>query len=348
MTRRVLSARVLSTLIAPLLLAGCGGGGGGTAVKPGLLIGLSMDTLQEERWQSDRDLFVARAKELGAEVLVQAANGDDAKQIQDVESLLSRRVAALVIIPHDGRAMAKAVDRARQDGVPVISYDRLILDSEPNLYLTFDNVKVGEMQARHIAAHLPATGKLKLVRVYGSPTDNNAKLFKQGQDNVLKPLIDQGKVEVVHEDWAEDWRADNAKKIVNAAITKAGKDIGAVLASNDGTAGGAVQALEEEGLGGKVIVTGQDADLVACQRIVAGTQAMTVYKPLKNLAHTAAELAVKLAKKEAVPTTATVNNGRMDVPSVLLDIVAVTRENLDATVIADGFHKKEAVYKGVK
>ncbi len=348
MTRRALSARALSTLFGTLLLAGCGGGGGGEAAKPGLLIGLSMDTLQEERWQSDRDLFVARAKELGAEVLVQAANGDDAKQIQDVESLLSRRVAALVIIPHDGRAMAKAVDRARQDGVPVISYDRLILDSEPNLYLTFDNVKVGEMQARHIAAHLPATGKLKLVRVYGSPTDNNAKLFKQGQDNVLTPLIEQGTVEVVHEDWAEDWRADNAKKIVNAAITKAGKDIGAVLASNDGTAGGAVQALEEEGLGGKVIVTGQDADLVACQRIVAGTQAMTVYKPLKNLAHTAADLAVKLARKEAVPTTATVNNGRIDVPSVLLDIVAVTRENLDATVIADGFHKKEAVYKGAK
>jgi D-xylose transport system substrate-binding protein len=341
---------VLSSLaLAPLLLAGCGKSEStGTPATDKLLIGLSMDTLQEERWKGDRDLFVAKAKELGAEVLVQAANSDDARQMQDVETLLGRKVAALVIIPHDGRAMAKAVDRAREEGVPVISYDRLILDSEPNVYLTFDNVKVGEMQARHLADRLPAQGKLRVVRVYGSKTDNNAKLFKQGQDNVLQPLIDQGRVEVVHEDWADDWRPDNAKKILAAAITKAGKNFDAVLASNDGTAGGSIQALEEEGLAGKVVVTGQDADLAACQRIAAGTQAMTVYKPIRNLATRAAELAVALAKKQPVETNAKLNNGKTDVPSVFLDIVAVTKDNLESTVIADGFHKREDVFKGLK
>jgi D-xylose transport system substrate-binding protein len=210
-------------------------------------------------------------------------------------------------------------------------------------------VKVGEMQGKAIADRVPADRKLRLVRLYGAPTDNNAKLFKQGQDNILKPLIDAGKIEVVHEDWVEDWRADNAKKIMNAAITKAGKDIDAVLASNDGTAGGAIQALEEEGLGGKIFVTGQDADLVACQRIAAGTQGMTVYKPIKNLARTAAEIAVKLARREPVAAaTAKVNNGKIDVPSVLLEIVSVNKDNLESTVITDGFHKKEAVFKGAK
>ncbi len=311
-----------------------------------LTIGLSMDTLKEERWISDRDLFMAQAKALGAKVEVRSANSDDTRQLRDVESLITTGVDALVIIPHDGAAMAKAVDMAHAEGIPVLSYDRLITGAETDLYITFDNLKVGELQAKFLAERLPSGRPMKLIRIYGAKTDNNAKLFKQGQDNILKPLIEAGKIDVVFEDWAEDWKPENAKKITNAAITKAGQTIDAILASNDGTAGGAIQALIEEGLAGKVLVTGQDGDLAACQRIVSGTQTMTVYKPLTELAKRAAELAVKLGRGEQIATKAETHNGKVDVPSVLLDIVSVTQENMRQTIIADGFRKEADVYQG--
>lgn len=307
-------------------------------------IGLSMDTLKEERWVGDRDMFVKRAGELGAEVIVQSANGDDIRQIKDVESLITQGVDIVVIIPHDGAACARAVELAHAAGIPVLAYDRLITGTELDLYITFDNVKVGELQARYLVDKVRPK---RLVRIYGSKTDNNAALFKQGQDNVLEPLIKSGAIEVVHEDWAQDWRPENAKKIANAAITKAGHQIDAILASNDGTAGGAIQALTEEGLAGKVAVTGQDADLAACQRIVAGTQAMTIYKPLSRLANRAAELAVKLARRQPVVAKSELDNGRGPVPSVLLDVIAVDKTNIDDTVIKDGFRPRDEVYRGV-
>jgi D-xylose transport system substrate-binding protein len=184
--------------------------------------------------------------------------------------------------------MARAVELAHREGVPVLAYDRLITGSDLDLYMTFDNVRVGELQARYLVEQLGNAGeKKRLLRIYGSPTDNNARLFKQGQDNILEPLIASGVLEVVHEDWAQDWKPENAKRIANAALTKGG-GLDAILASNDGTAGGAIQALAEEGLAGKVLVTGQDAELAACQRIIAGTQSMTIYKPLSRLANQAA------------------------------------------------------------
>lgn len=308
------------------------------------LIGLSMDTLKEERWMTDRDLFQARAAALGADVMVLAANSIDSQQITDVQSMITAKVDALVIIPHDGAAMAKAVRMAHEAGIPVLSYDRLITGCDLDLYLTFDNVRVGELQARFLADRLPPTGPLRLVRIYGAKTDNNAKLFKQGQDNILQPLIAAGKVEVVHEDWADDWKPENAKKIMNAAITRVGTQIHAVLASNDGTAGGAIQALTEENLAGKIIVTGQDADLAACQRIANGTQTMTVYKPIKNLAHRAAELAVDMARRKVIVARAEIDNGQHPVPSILLDIVSVTRDNLRETVVKDGFRSETDVF----
>ena len=321
------------------------GKGSSTAKKSGgLVIGLSMDTLKEERWIGDRDLFVAKARELGAEVLVESANSDDTRQLRDVESLITRGVDALVIIPHNGAAMARAVEMAHAEGIPVLSYDRLITGADTDLYITFDNVKVGELQAQFIADRLPPQGKLRLIRIYGAKTDNNAVLFKQGQDNILNPLIQSGRIEVVFEDWAEDWKPENAKKITNAAITKAGQGIDAILASNDGTAGGAIQALIEEGLAGKVIVTGQDADLAGCQRIVAGTQTMTVYKPLSVLAKQAADLAVKLASRRPIFAKEESDNGKVKVPSVFLPIYAVTKENLRETVVKDGFRSEKDVY----
>ena len=165
---------------------------------------------------------------------------------------------------------------------------------------------------------------------------------------MLTPLVQDCKVEIVREDYADDWKPENAKRIMNAAITQAGHNIDAVLASNDGTAGGAIQALSEEGLGGKVEVTGQDAELAACQRIVNGTQSMTIYKPLKKLADKAGEVAMDLAKGQKPEAPTTLNNGTNDVPSILLDVVTVTKDNMKDTVVKDGFHTEKQVYGNKK
>ena len=314
-------------------------------------IGLSLDTLKEERWQRDRDTFVARAQALGAEVVVLSANSDDVQQIKDCNSLLAQNIDVLVIAPHNGDAMSKAVEEAHASGVPVCAYDRLIKNCELDYYFTFDNVKVGELQGRFLMERLFPSGPLlggakkRIARIYGAPTDNNAKLFKQGQDNSLKPFMGSGQLEIVFEDWAEDWKPENGKKITQAALTKAGSaGLDAILVSNDGTAGGAIQALREERLAGMVIVTGQDADLDACRRILAGEQTMTIYKPLKLLAEQAAESAVALAKKQPIKTTASYNNGKREVPTVQVDIIAVHKANIRETVVKDGFHKESDLF----
>jgi D-xylose transport system substrate-binding protein len=310
------------------------------------VIGLSLDTLKEERWQRDRDNFVKKAAELGADVKVQDANSDDVRQVSDVQTLITLGVDVIVIAPHNGDAMAKAVRLAHDAGIPVLAYDRLIRNCDLDLYMTFDNFRVGELQAQYLVDALAkiGPGKKRIMRLYGAKTDNNAAVFKAGQDKVLRPLIESGAIEVVHEDWVDDWKPENAKKVANAGLNKAGHDFVAILASNDGTAGGAIQALLEEGLAGKVIVTGQDADLAACQRIVGGTQSMTIYKPLKNLAERAAEYAVKLAQHRPIIATGAYDNGQIQVPTVQLDVIAVTKDNLRETVVKDGFHPETEIF----
>ena len=317
---------------------------GGDGAKKTIRIGLSMDTLKEERWQRDRDLFLARARELGAEVLVQSANGDDRVQTQQADNLLTQGVDVLVVIPHNGEIAASIVEAARARNVPVISYDRLIRSSEPALYISFDNEKVGELQARYLLERAP---KGNYLLIGGAPTDNNALLFRKGQMNVLQPAVDRGDVKIVSNLFAKDWLASEALRIAEDALTKSGNQVAAVVASNDATAGGAVSALEKVGLAGKVLVSGQDADLPALQRIVAGTQSMTVYKPVHLLARRAAEAAVSLARGEKIPTTAAINNGKTDVPSILLEPVVVDKGNIVETVVKDGYQKLDAIYENV-
>jgi D-xylose transport system substrate-binding protein len=310
------------------------------------VIGLSLDTLKEERWQRDRDLFVKHAEARGAKVLVQAANSDDSLQNAQAENLLTQGVNVLVVVPHNAKTAATIVESAHKMNVPVIAYDRLIRDADVDYYITFDPTRVGELQAEYAVQYKP---KGNYVLIGGAPTDNNAVLVREGQMKVLKPLIDKGDIKVVTDQWAKDWQAVEALKITENALTRNNNKVDAVVVSNDGTAGGVIQALGEQKLTGKVLVTGQDADLAACQRIVAGTQTMTVYKPIEALASKAAELAVKVAKKEAVTDpTKPVNNGKKDVPSILLDTIKVDKDNIDATVIKDGYHKREDVYKEQK
>jgi D-xylose transport system substrate-binding protein len=332
-----------AVLLSGVSLVACGGKKDAPAGEKKIRIGFSLDTLKEARWNRDRDLFVEKARELGAEVLVQAANSDDALQNSQAENLLTQGVDVLVVVPHNAKTAATIVESAHRSGVPVISYDRLILDSDVDVYISVDPTRVGELQSEYAVQHKP---KGNYVLIGGAPTDHNARLVRDGQMKVLKAKVDGGEIKVVGDQWAKDWQPVEALKIMENALTRNNNAVDVVVASNDGTAGGAIQALGEQKLAGKVLVTGQDADLAACQRIVAGSQTMTVYKPIRALAYRAAEVAVALAKKQPLTgASRTSNNGKKDVPSILLEPVAVDKANLDSTVIADGFQKKEEVYR---
>ncbi|WP_391117681.1 D-xylose ABC transporter substrate-binding protein [Psychrobacillus sp. L3] len=307
-------------------------------------IGFSMDTLLEERWLKDRDLFKEAVEALGAEVEIVAASGDDALQISQAEALIHSGIDLLVIVPHNAEASAAIVHKAHLSGIQVIAYDRLVKNADLDLYVSFDNEQVGEMQAKAITALVP---KGNYAFIGGAITDNNAHLLKQGVFRVLRPYIERGDINIVYDQWTEDWTPVNARANMEEALRTTNMQIDAVIAANDATAGGVIQALAAKGLAGKVPVAGQDADLAGVQRIVVGTQTMTVYKPIQMLTKEAAELAVAMAKGKKVTAEQKVNNGKIEVPSVLLTPIAVNEQNLDGTVISDGFHSFEDVYKAI-
>ncbi len=302
-----------------------------------VVIGFSMDTVKEERWQRDKDLVEKHAKELGMQVSVQVANGDDSLQVKQAENLLTQGVDVLIVAPHNGEIAASIVEAAHRQGVPVISYDRLIKNSDVDLYVSHQVVKIGEMQAKYLLDHVnkkPAN----FVIVGGSPTDNNALLLHVGQMNILKPAVDRGDVKIFADQYAKEWQASAALNIVENALTQAHNQVDAVVASNDGTARGAVQALEGQNLAGKVLVSGQDADLASLKLIIEGKQTMTIYKPIQPLAYAAVDAAVKLARGEKVDTTDAIDNGFKKVPSKLLEPIAVDKDNLVSTIVKDGYH----------
>src|SRR2546422_6405980 len=271
-------------LVSALSFTACvkGPEGGNKKVKGAgpVRIGFSMDTLKEERWQRDKRLVEQRCKEVGAECEVQVANGDDAVQTKQCDNLLTKGVDVLIVAPHNGQIAASIVEAAHKQGVPVISYDRLIRNSDVDLYVAHQVVKIGEMQAGYALKYAP---KGNYVLIGGSQTDNNALLLVQGQMNVLKPAVDRGDIKIVTTQYAREWLASEALRITEDALTKNNNDIQAIVASNDGTAGGAISALPPQ-LVGKVLVTGQDAALDAVQRIVEGKKTMTIYKPIRPLA----------------------------------------------------------------
>jgi D-xylose transport system substrate-binding protein len=304
-------------------------------------IGLLMSDLRLERWQKDSDLFTHAAQALGAKVYTQSANGDASTQISQIENMISRGVDVLVIVAENGEVLGNVLSEAKAEGIKVLAYDRLIKFADIDLYVSFDNVRVGEMQAEALMKRVP---KGNYFLLGGAPTDNNAKMFREGQMNVLNPAIERGDIKVVGDQWATGWSAEAALNIMENGLTANQNKIDAVVASNDSTAGGAIQALNAQGLAGKVAISGQDADLAAIRRIVAGSQTMTVYKPISKLATTSAELAVKLARGEKISTNSTVNNAKKEVPAVLLTPIAVSKDNIDSTIIADGFHTHKEIY----
>ena len=333
--RSVLVIGMLSALVAT-----CGQPPPPPKQEPRPKIGLLMDTLQEDRWKRDRDLFLQRAKELGTEVVVEAAEGDDAKQLKLAESMLERGVQALVVIPHSAEGAAPIVAAAKKRSVGVISYDRLILNADVDLYLSYDNRMVGEQQAQFLRNRAP---KGNYILLGGAKTDHNAVLIREGQLAALDDAIKRGDIKIVADPWTPNWQADAAMAEIEAALKKARNQVVAIVASNDNTAGGAIKALEKNGLAGKVLVSGQDADLEAIRRIVQGTQTMTCYKPLSPLAREAASEAVHLAKGEKVEGTSTIDNGMKQVQAVLWNPIAIHKDTV-GILINDRFHTRDQIY----
>ncbi|KAB3531124.1 sugar ABC transporter substrate-binding protein [Alkaliphilus serpentinus] len=306
-----------------------------TSAPEKIKVGLSLPTQREERWVRDKEKMEQVAAEMGVELLVRVADANMQEQITQVEALLTQGIDVLILAPHDASAAASLVEKAKQEGVPVISYDRLITNTDKlDIYLSFDNVKVGELQGKFISELVPEG---KYIIMSGAPTDNNAKLFKEGAMKYIQPLIDQGKITVIAEQGVDNWVPENALKIVEAALAANNNEVDAILAPNDGTAGAAIQALAAQGLAGSVPITGQDAEKAAAKRIVEGTQSMTIFKDTRDLGKAAIEIAIDLASGKDINTNGAVENGKIDVPSVLLEPKVVTADNIMEVLVESGY-----------
>ena len=336
-------------VLAALVVAACGSSNKSssgastskTTAGSGAKIAFLLPENQTARYESsDRPLFVADVKALcpSCQVLYSNATQDASKQQSQAEAALSQGAKVLVLDPVDGAAAAAIVNEANAKKVPVISYDRLLLNSKPDYYVEFDSPSVGKIQATALVSKLNQMGKKggKIVMINGAPTDNNAKLFKQGAHSV----IDKSGYKVAKEYDTPDWTPAKAQSEMDQAISALGKSgfVG-VYAANDGTGGGAIASMIGAGIDPSTRpTTGQDAELAAIQRILAGQQYMTVYKPIKPLAQTAAEWAVALSKgQKPAGTNTTENNGKVDVPTKKLPVTPVTAAKVASTVVADKY-----------
>ena len=341
--RRALT-RIISAIMALslLLCAGCNTPEKKevtpTTKSDSLLIGLSFDSFVIERWTRDRDVFVSTANNLGAEVNVQSAGGDVEKQIAHIKYFIEIGVDAIVIITADAVALADVLKDAKNKGIPIICYDRLVMNANADLYISFNNETVGREMAKAICGKVADGGTI--VEIMGPESDNNVSQVMAGFDGVCS----EHNMNITLKYNCENWRPELAYDFVNAHFDEI-KQADAIMCGNDALAGEVIHALAERGLAGKIYVTGQDADLEACQRIVEGTQLVTVYKPVENLAHLAAEYAVQLANGQLPKDTDMFFDGSQDIPYVAIEPTGVTKENLDSTIIKSGFHLREEIYK---
>lgn len=307
-------------------------------------IGITFDSFINERWQRDRDVFVSAASELGAEVNVQNANGDMREQARQIDYFIEKKMDVIVVVlvasDEDMGLVQDAVARAHDAGIPVIAYDRMILGADVDLYISFDNDQVGRLMAEHMKSHLGNTGTL--LQICGPLSDNNVSLVMDGFQDVLKG----SRLVVKKTEYAPGWLPETGFDVTSEYLsTQAAPD--GIMCGNDGLAGQAIKALSERRLAGKVCVVGQDADLDACQRVVEGTQCMTVYKPVEKLARRAAELAVNLAQGKEMETGETMDDGKQEVPYERLEPIAVTKENMDE-VITGKYHEESDIYLNVR
>lgn len=342
--RRAAGVLLLTALLGGICTA-CGGGKTQAAPSSGphrTLIGFSLATLKEDRWIRDRDIFIAKAKQAGFDVVAANANNDSRMQYEQVQDMIRKKIDLLVIAPQDRDAAAQCVQDAKKAGIPVVAYDRLVMNADVDAYVSFDTEKVGEIQAQALLDAAPQGGYLI---VNGSKDDNNTALTHQSCMGRLRVPLAEGRIKIVAETWVEDWRREGAYDFVYQQLKLHAGEISGIIAGNDSLAWGAIDALSEAKLARKVLVVGMDADLAACQRIVDGTQLLTVYKPLEKLVEQAVEACKLLAAGKKVDSGRTIDDGTYNVPYVVVDVVGVTKENIDETVIKDGFQLREDVYR---
>jgi D-xylose transport system substrate-binding protein len=315
------------------------------ALAQDITVGVSWSNFQEERWQTDEAAIQAALEEAGAEYISTDAQSSSAKQLSDVESLIAQGVDALIILAQDASAIGPAVQAAADEGIPVVAYDRLIEDPRA-YYLTFDNVEVGRMQARAVFAEQP-TGNYVMIK--GSAQDPNADFLRGGQQEVLQEAIDAGDITIVGEAYTDGWLPANAQRNMEQILTANDNNVDAVVASNDGTAGGVVAALTAQGMEG-IPVSGQDGDHAALNRVALGTQTVSVWKDARDLGRAAGEIAVAMANgtaMEDIPGTVEFETpGGNTMNAMFLAPVPITQENLTLVVDA-GWISEEALCQGV-
>ena len=337
--RGVTAAAALGIAAAPLALNAA------DSPKVGFLMS---DYTTSARWQFDRDFFIAALKKLdpGVEVVIDDAKTDQTRQQTQAASLLTSGAKLLIDVPVDS-TQASAIVRAAHDNnppVPVIAYDRLINNADVDAYVTFDPIAVGRQQAQYIVDHVKSG---TLISIAGAQTDNNAIEFHAGAMQVLDPLVKSGRYKLAYDRFTPNWDSNAAQAETASALNNLGNKVDGILVANDGMAGGVVAALRAQHLDGKVVVTGQDATVAGIQNILTGEQSMTIYKPIRKLAEAAAQVTDAYLKGGKPKTDTTVKNGKIDVPTVLLPVVTVTKENIKSTVVADGFVTKEQLCNGI-
>lgn len=320
-----------------------------------ILIGLSLDSIVVERWQRELEILVATVNELGAEIDVQIANESIDKQTEQIKYLINRHVDVLIVVPNDAKAFYDVMSEAERNGIDVIAYDRLIMHPDIDLYISFDNVAIGKGISQRLmdqfksdAASVPEEEftPYRLLIINGDPKDNNSKLLNQGFYEAIQPYIEDGLITVVDETWANEWREQYAKDLVEEYLSK-GERIDGIIAANDVLATGAIEVLSKWQKAGSVYVVSQDAELSACQRIVENTQLATAYKPIYDLATTTAKIAISMAKGEKVLANDSIYNEYVTVPFLKLDAYVVDMDNMDSVIIKSGFHRKEDIYRNI-
>jgi D-xylose transport system substrate-binding protein len=351
---RILAALVLMGLV--IGLAACSSG------EEKIKVGLSFSDFATERWKPEEELMKGLLEDLGYEVLSQEANHDVKLQNDQIDNMVAQGVKALIIVAEDGDAIVTSVDKAADAGVHVIAYDRLIKTEKIAAYLSFNNVEVGRQQALGVMSALDidnwdvaANGPARVVKLGGSPTDNNAILFRQGQDLIVDPYVEAGKVEIVADQWVDNWDAANALKLMENILTTIENDVDGVVASNDGTALGALTAMNAQGLAGVVPISGQDATADGCNSIVKGELTVSILKDIRDLGPLAVDLAHQLITGEGDLEfeSYTLSELTLDdslqgsVDCLFLDVYQVNADNVYDLVVKSEFQPYDDVYRDI-
>jgi len=330
-------------------------------------IGISFDSFVVERWKRELEVMVSKANELGAEVIVQTANEDIEAQKEQILYLIEQKVDVIIIVPNDVVALQDVITKAKDRGIKVIAYDRFIKQTDYDLYISFDNKKIGKDITERLITELIKKRNIgqsenienlesevedilpepfQIIIINGDPKDNNSALLNEGYYDFLEPYIQSGEVEIVEEIWAMGWREKYASNLVEKNLKKNQK-IDGIIAGNDVLASGAIEALSEWQKAGDVFVVSQDAELSACQRVVEGTQLATVYKPITKMAETCAEIAVDLALGKEVKPEGFIESGDIKIPFIYFDSVVVDIDNIDQIIVKSGFHREADVYLNI-